>query len=823
MTGRIALPAGAPVTLPSGGTPWRVLAGRIEVYLVGPERRRLIAEVGIGGHVFPLAPDQPLALSLVAADPALLAREEAGETAASARHWLVSASLAAGMTPPTAAPADLAAFTAGLDRQFAAADRARDRLLAERIGAASETEAPASGIDQALVDAAGMLGLAAEPAGMRGGTRATPDIPARARAFGLRASRIILPPGWWRDDHGPLLLQPRDGGATIAASWRRGAYREGDGRALTAAEAVGKDSLAYRLYAPLDEDLTRFAAMARSVGQELRAEAPLVAGAGLLAALLGLLAPLATGWIFDEIVPAGVGGLLLAAGVALLTAAIVNLVLAAVRALAMSRVTGRGQVAMAAGIADHVLRLPVRFFRTMSAGDFNQRLEAMVTIRQLVTNIVLSAGLTLAFSLVYLLLLFVYDARMALVGLGLTLVYVGAVVVSRGFQMRPLREAAARDGRLAGMTFELLEGLPKLRSAAAEPRALARWRAAYGAERAATATGERVGNHFTAFADSWQLVTLIGLFAAAALLSRTTLPPGQFIAFLAAFGIFQANFTTFSEALLAIQTARPLAERARPILAAAPEAGVGRADPGRLTGDIQVSNLTFGYDGTMAPLIDGLSFSVAAGEHLAIVGASGSGKSTILRLLLGFERPVTGSLAYDGQELSGLDPARVRSQIGVVLQASRLFAGSILDNIRGASDAPLEQCMAAAERAGLGTDLRLMPMGLHTPITEGSGTMSGGQRQRILIARALAADPAILFLDEATSALDNATQAVVSRTMDAMAATRITIAHRLSTVRNAHRICVLERGRFVETGPYEALMALGGAFATLARRQLLED
>ena len=167
------------------------------------------------------------------------------------------------------------------------------------------------------------------------------------------------------------------------------------------------------------------------------------------------------------------------------------------------------------------------------------------------------------------------------------------------------------------------------------------------------------------------------------------------------------------------------------------------------------------------------------------------------------------------------DPARVRSQIGVVLQSSQLFAGSIHENIRGATNASLEQCEAAAERAGLASDLRIMPMGLHTPITEGAGTLSGGQRQRILIARALAAEPAILFFDEATSALDNATQAIVARTLDAMRATRITIAHRLSTVRNADRICVLERGRFVETGSFAELMALNGAFAALARRQLL--
>ena len=208
---------------------------------------------------------------------------------------------------------------------------------------------------------------------------------------------------------------------------------------------------------------------------------------------------------------------------------------------------------------------------------------------------------------------------------------------------------------------------------------------------------------------------------------------------------------------------------------------------------------------------------------MAIVGGSGSGKSTLLRVLLGFETPQRGSILYDGQDLARLDLTRVRSQIGVVLQASQLFAGSILENVRGSTSTPLEDCLKAVERAGLARDLQVFAMGIHTPITEGAGTLSGGQRQRILIARALAANPNILFFDEATSALDNATQAIVSHTLDLLKVTRITIAHRLSTVRNADRICVLQDGKFIEQGTFDELMTLDGAFTALARRQLTEE
>lgn len=341
--------------------------------------------------------------------------------------------------------------------------------------------------------------------------------------------------------------------------------------------------------------------MGRSVLMGLRAESRPILAAGLGAALLGLLVPIATAWIFDEIVPSGAGGLLVSVGLALFVAPFVGAAFSVVRMLAVARVAGRGRANMAAGIADHVLRLLARFFRTIPAGDFNQRLASLESIRALVMDILLTAGLTLAFAGIYLVLLFVYEPRVAFAGLVLTLLYVAALAISRALRVAPLREAAERDGKLAGLTFEILDNLPKLRSAAAEPRALARWNRAYAAERDATAAGERIGNHFHSFADSWQILTLMGLFAVAALLASRDVPPGRFIAFLIAFAIFQASFAAFCESLLAIYTARPLAERVRPILSAAPEAGIGRADSGRLKGDIQASGLSFTYTERTAP------------------------------------------------------------------------------------------------------------------------------------------------------------------------------------------------------------------------------
>ncbi|WP_416908123.1 MAG: ATP-binding cassette domain-containing protein [Polymorphobacter sp.] len=770
MSAQLTIGAGAARDLPAGG--WRVVSGAGELYLLSAARRRLVAPLEAGAGIAPVA--APLGLLVVATDEMVLAPEDG-----LARDW------------------------AALAAAHEAEDEARGAALLARLEGQEEE---------------GADGLAAALAALGGAGKAVGgDVLAAAKAAGLRAARVSLGPGWWRDDHGPLVVKGPTGFS--AALWQGGGYVDGAG---ATPDWAAFERAAWRVYGRLGGDVSRFSVMAKALWPVMRTELPLVVGAALGAAVLGLLVPLATGWLFDEIVPAGYGGLLVGVGLALVVAALVNGAFAVVRGLAVARLSGRAEVAAAGVVSDHVLRLPARFFRTMSAGDFNQRLLALDQIRGLVLQVLLNSGMTAVFSVFYLALLFVYAPALAWVALAVSVVAVGALLVARVAQAGPLREAAVTSGRLAGLTYEILDGVAKLRVAAAEGRALARWRAAYVAERDAQARGERVAINYQAFADGWQVLGLLAIFAAAAILVGEDLSAGQFIAFLAAFGVFQGNLAGLASALIGIFAARPLAERVRPILVAEVESDAGRVDPGVLSGDISVSGLTFGYDGAMAPLIDGLSFSVKPGEHLAIVGGSGSGKSTILRLLLGFETPLTGSIAYDGQELSGLDPGRVRAQIGVVMQSSQLFAGSILDNIRGASDAGLQACMDAAEAAGLGADLAMMPMGLHTMLTEGAGMVSGGQRQRILIARALAGRPRILFFDEATSALDNATQAVVAETLDRLAATRITIAHRLSTVRHATRIAVLERGRFVEVGSFSELMAKDGAFAALAKRQLLE-
>jgi ABC-type bacteriocin/lantibiotic exporter with double-glycine peptidase domain len=265
----------------------------------------------------------------------------------------------------------------------------------------------------------------------------------------------------------------------------------------------------------------------------------------------------------------------------------------------------------------------------------------------------------------------------------------------------------------------------------------------------------------------------------------------------------------------------PQFSRIRPLIASAVEISEDRKPPGELSGSVELSRVTFRYVSGGPPILDNVTLRMAPGEYVALVGPSGSGKSTIFRLLLGFEKPEQGAVFFDGKAIETLDISGVRRQMGVVLQNGQLASGSIYDNICGGVQLPLSQAWDAARLAGLEADIKAMPMGMHTVIAEGVSTISGGQRQRLMIARAIVRRPRILLFDEATSSLDNQAQAIVSESLARLNVTRIVIAHRLSTVRQADRIVVLVDGKIVQAGSFAELSGSSGVFADFARRQLL--
>jgi ABC-type bacteriocin/lantibiotic exporter with double-glycine peptidase domain len=278
--------------------------------------------------------------------------------------------------------------------------------------------------------------------------------------------------------------------------------------------------------------------------------------------------------------------------------------------------------------------------------------------------------------------------------------------------------------------------------------------------------------------------------------------------------IFAAVFAVGSAVLLAVLI------RVIPVLEAVPEIDPGREEPGTLSGAISVRNLTYKYHPQGPSVLENISFDVEPGEFVAIVGPSGAGKSTLLRLLLGFDSPEQGVVFYDDQDLARLNLLRVRRQIGTEMQSVGLLPGSLYDNIAGAKLKSREEMMEAARLAGLADDIEAMPMGLETFIGEEGGTLSGGQKQSLMIARVMLRKPQIIFFDEATSALDNRTQAVVTDSLEKFHATRIVIAHRLTTIRRADKILVFDKGKIVQSGTFDVLVNQTGLFKKLAERQI---
>ena len=268
---------------------------------------------------------------------------------------------------------------------------------------------------------------------------------------------------------------------------------------------------------------------------------------------------------------------------------------------------------------------------------------------------------------------------------------------------------------------------------------------------------------------------------------------------------------------------KPILEMAEPFLKETPEAAENKEIVTKISGTIELCNVYFRYGENMPYIVKDMSLKIHAGEYIAIVGRTGCGKSTLMRLLLGFEKPERGAIYYDNKDMKRLDLCSLRRKIGAVTQNGGLFQGDLFSNIViSAPELTLKDAWEAAEIAGIAEDIRAMPMGMQTMVSEGQGGISGGQRQRVMIARAVAPKPRLLLFDEATSALDNKTQKQVSEALDKMGCTRIVIAHRLSTIRKCDRILFLENGKILEDGSYEELIARGGHFAELVERQRLD-
>lgn len=871
----------APLDLAQVSGPLVVEAGSVEVFAVpagttGP--RTHLATVPAGGLVWGLGglPEEHHGLTLLAVGTATARLKPTdGELTAGLDGWVKALTgglghHGAGVGPAGPSPRALpwaeaeargagarlrefhhALFTAvtaelerraAVDRERLAQRQERDRatlssayahLATLLLPEAERALSPAAEADPLVVAcrrAGAALGIeihdrpASSPLGKQGDALA--KICAAAH---IRARRVLLRDAWWKGDNGPLVAfrsaseaRAPEPVALLPTSVASYALVAADGTATAVdarvAEALSGD--AYMLYPALPARPVHLGDLARMAFAGRRRDVATLILMGLAGGLLGLFLPILTGQVFGNLIPGAERGRLLEVVLALFASALASAAFQMTRSLAVLRLGGKVDGLLQAAVWDRLLALPVTFFRRYTVGDLANRALGIDTIRELLTGNVLTVTLSAVFSVASFALLFSFSLRLALFATALAFALLLVTAGLAWWQLRHQRTILDRQGKIASLVFGLIQGIGKLRVARAEARAFARWAERFAEQRRSTLAAQRAANLQTTFNAVYPVLTSLGIFAMVGATAREDLPLGEFLAFNAAFGQFLAAVLSLVSVFSSVLAAIPVYERLRPILETVPEVDASKAEPGELSGAIEFSHVSFRY-GNEGPLVlDDVSFHARAGEFIALVGPSGAGKSTCLRLILGFEKPSAGSIYFDGQDLAGIAVQSVRRQIGVVLQTGKPLSGSIYSNIVGSANLTMDDAWEAARAAGLEEDIKAMPMGMHTVVSEGAETFSGGQKQRILIARAIVHRPRILLFDEATSALDNHTQETVSKSLERLKATRIVIAHRLSTIQNADRIYVIDGGRVVEQGTFAELLQKGGPFTRLAERQI---
>ncbi|MGC9441802.1 NHLP bacteriocin export ABC transporter permease/ATPase subunit [Streptomyces sp. WG5] len=704
-----------------------------------------------------------------------------------------------------------------------------DRTLLASIGKRSgqrTTSADADATYAACRLVAGAAGIPlAEPA--RNGTESDRLDPVErvAVASRVRTRTVRLDGRWWRDDVGPLVGHRALSGAPVALLWRRGGYvavhpATGRETPVEKANAEEFEPRAVMFYRPLPERRLSPLRLLRFCMRGTRGDLTGLLLAGLVTVGIGALVPIATGKVLGEFVPKAQTGLIVQVCLAVMLSSVVAAAFMLLQNLTILRLEGRVEATLQPAVWDRLLRLPTKFFTERSTGELAGAAMGISAIRRLLAGVGPTVAQSVTVGAMNLGLLLWYSVPMALAAIGM-LVVVAAVFLGLGlWQVRWQRRLVKLTNKLNNQAFQTLRGLPKLRVAAAENYAYAAWAEQFAHSRELQQRAGRIKNLNAVLGAVYLPLCTLLMFMLLAGPARGSMSAAEFLTFNASVTMLLTSVTQLTGAFVSAVAALPLFEEIRPVLDATPEVRTASTRPGPLSGALEARRLSFRYTDDGPLVLDDVSFEARPGEFVAVVGASGCGKSTLLRLLIGFDRPLSGSVLYDGQDLAALDQSAVRRQCGVVLQHAQPFSGSILDVICGTEPYTPEEVMAAAEMAGLAEDIKRMPMGLHT-IVSGSGAVSGGQRQRLMIAQALIRRPRILFFDEATSALDNETQRAVIESTKALDATRIVIAHRLSTVLDADRVIVMEDGRVAQQGPPAELLAdTGGRLHELVRRQL---
>ena len=645
------------------------------------------------------------------------------------------------------------------------------------------------------------------------------------RPHGIMKRQIKLEEKWWKDAYGPILAYRNESGEPIAllpdklSGYSFFDRSKGEKVRLSGKTAELFDREAYCFYKPLPQrkigipDLLIYMKNCITMTDWV-----LVVAASLAVTGVGMLMPRLLKALTGPVVSSENKTMLIGIAICMLCTAISTQLINTVSTLIRSRLNTKTSLGIQSAMMMRIMSLPADFFRKYSPGELTSRSQSVNNLCNVIIGMIVGTGLSSLTSLLYITQIFSFAPMLVKPSLLIILITVVFSAVSSVVQIRISKKQMELDASETGMTYSMISGVQKIKLAGAEKRFFARWLNLY------SDSAELVYAPPTFIKINGVITTAIGLISNIVLYFlavKSGISQSDYYAFQAAYGSVMAAFSALAGIALSVGGIKPILDMAEPFLKAEPETADNKEIVTKVSGAIELNNVCFRYTESTPYIVKNLSLKIRPGEYVAIVGRTGCGKSTLMRLLLGFEKPERGAIYYDGKDLNKLDLASLRRKIGTVMQSGGLFQGDIYSNIViSAPHLTLDEAWEAAEKAGIADDIRAMPM--FTIISEGNGGISGGQRQRLMIARAIAPKPKILMFDEATSALDNKTQKQVSSALDAMGCTRIVIAHRLSTIRHCDRILVLNGGNVIEDGTYDELIERKGYFAELVERQRLD-
>lgn len=646
------------------------------------------------------------------------------------------------------------------------------------------------------------------------------------RPNGIMFRPVKLEKGWQRDAVGAMLGKLKTGEtvALIPDKLGRYGYFDHDKQKRVRINGRKRELLeedAYCFYRPFPlkkigiPDLIKYIFSTIDISVILY-----VVAITLLGTLMGMITPKITKLLFSEVLESQSLQILVAIATFYVCTSLSLMLIRGMKALLMNRISTQLDVSVQAAIMARVLSLPAGFFKDYSSGEITSRASSISSLCSTLVQTFLSTGLSSLFSFLYITQVFVYAKELVIPALCVTLATLAFSVITSVVQMKLSKRQMELGSKMSGMTYQILTGVQKIKLSGSEKRVFARWLNHYTEESKLSYNPPKfiLFNGLISTA-----ISMIGTIVMYYFAVQSHVSVADYTAFNSAYGMLSGAIMSVAGIALTTAHIKPILDMAKPIMDAEPEVSEGKQIVTRISGGIELSHVSFRYEDSGPLVVDDLSLKIQPGQYVAIVGKTGCGKSTLVRLLLGFEKPQKGAVYFDGRDIESMDLRSLRKKIGVVTQNGKLFQADIYSNIViSAPYLSVDDAWKAAEIADIADDIRKMPMGMHTIISEGAGGISGGQKQRLMIARAVAPDPKVLIFDEATSALDNITQKKVSEALDGLKCTRIVIAHRLSTIKQCDRIIVLEGGKIIEDGTYDELLAQEGFFHELVERQRLD-